>query len=73
MGNSKSAEGNLVGVRPPLPAPPKSFTCNMLQGTEVSEADPPVQIRYTAHPIYFQYLTVFEVWLGRSHLAAIYI
>jgi hypothetical protein len=40
----------------------------MLQGREVSEADPPVQIRYTAHPIYFQYLTVFEVWLGRSHL-----
>jgi hypothetical protein len=40
----------------------------MLQGREVPEADPPVQIRYTAHPIYFQYLTVFEVWLGRSHL-----
>ncbi len=29
--DSKSAEGNLVGVRPPLPAPNyKLFICNML-------------------------------------------
>jgi hypothetical protein len=67
-GNSKSVGSNSMGVRFPLPAPSNLFVCNMLQGREVSEADPPVQIRYTAHPIYFQYLTVFEVWLGRSHL-----
>jgi hypothetical protein len=57
-----------MGVRFPLPAPSNLFVYNMLQGREVSEADPPVQMRYTAHPIYFQYLMVFEVWLGRSHL-----
>ena len=66
--DSKSVGSNSMGVRFPLPASSNLFVCNMLQGREVSEADPPVQIRYTAHPIYFQYLTVFEVWLGRSHL-----
>ena len=66
--DSKSADRKVVGVRPPLPAPTNLFFCNMLQGREVSEPDPPVQIRYTAHPIYFQYLTVLELWLGRSHL-----
>src|SRR5437867_2766537 len=30
--DSKSAEGNLVGVRPPLPAPLITFICNSLRG-----------------------------------------
>ncbi len=29
--DSKSAEGNLVGVRPPLPAPSNLFICNALR------------------------------------------
>jgi hypothetical protein len=59
-----------MGVRFPLPAPLNLFVCKMLPGREVAEADPPVQIRYTAHPIYFQYLTGFRSYgLG----AAIYI
>jgi len=53
-----------MGVRFPLPAPSNLFVSNMLQGREVSEANPPVQIRYTAHPIYFQWFTVSKYDFG---------
>ncbi len=58
-----------MGVRFPLPAPSNLFVCNMLQGREVPEGDPlRYKYQYTEHPAYFQYFTVFEVWLGGSHL-----
>ena len=37
-GDSKSGEGDFMGVRFPLPAPSNLFVCNMLQGRELSEA-----------------------------------
>jgi hypothetical protein len=45
LGNSKSGEGNFMGVRFPLPAPSNLFICNMLQGREVLEENPSGQIR----------------------------
>jgi hypothetical protein len=56
MGNSKSGEGNSMGVRFPLPAPSNLFICNMLQGGKCWKRIPPVQIRYTAYPSYFNCL-----------------
>ena len=37
--DSKSAEGNLVGVRPPLPAPTIRFSFNVLRGMELNFSD----------------------------------
>jgi hypothetical protein len=69
--DSKSAEGNLVGVRPPLPAPSNLFICNMLQGREVLEENPSSTNTYTAYLAYFQLFTVFEMWFGNCHLHAL--
>ena len=53
--DSKSAEGNLVGVRPPLPAPSILF---IFSGFARSGTHFPghvgYKIGYSAHPLYFQ-------------------
>ena len=38
------------------------------RGGKCRKRIPPVQIRYTEHPAYFQYFTILEVWLGGTHL-----
>jgi hypothetical protein len=72
--DSKSAEGNLVGVRPPLPAPSKipiSFVeseacrarlCAVRCALGIFWVDAALryEFRYSAHPLSFQYLGPFE-------------
>ena len=65
--DSKSAEGNLVGVRPPLPAPSNLFVCNMLQGREVSEAIPRYKYGTLRIQFIFNTLRFSKCWLGRRH------
>jgi hypothetical protein len=52
--DSKSAEGNLVGVRPPLPAPHIQFIFIVYEEATRTSRTLGYKIGYSAHPAYFQ-------------------